>query len=186
MNIQQIINFADSIKPNAFSNEDKVMWLNEVEGVVQTDVLLRRPEEIVTYYYESTSEVDSIRISDDATMVLSQPVAVHPGGYVDLTDDAGNRIFGATLLAVEGNGTVLRFAPGTFPQTGSPFNGYRILRFYGDQTELLAPAPFQKIYYTYLMAMMDFANGEFGKYQNTIQLFNSYLTCYSRWACAGE
>lgn len=40
-------------------------------------------------------------------------------------------------------------------------------------TELLVLPPHDLLYSTYLMAMIDFANGEFAKYRNSMELFNS-------------
>lgn len=49
------------------------------------------------------------------------------------------------------------------------------------ETELLAAAPHHKLYWAYLSAMIDFANGEYGKYQNSMQLYNAFLGEYMRW-----
>lgn len=38
--LKSVIDMVDEIKPNAFSNEAKTQWLNECEGLVQTEVLL--------------------------------------------------------------------------------------------------------------------------------------------------
>ena len=38
MTVAQVIQAVDAVKPNAFSNEEKTRWLNEVEGMVQTAV----------------------------------------------------------------------------------------------------------------------------------------------------
>ncbi|MBQ9980178.1 MAG: collagen-like protein [Oscillospiraceae bacterium] len=47
--------------------------------------------------------------------------------------------------------------------------------------ELLVAAPHDKIYYTYLCALIDYANGEYDKYQNTMVLFNAHLAEYAKW-----
>ena len=52
----------------------------------------------------------------------------------------------------------------------------------GDaDTELLAPAPFDKLYPAYLAAMIDFANGEYDRYQATAGMFNSHFADFMRW-----
>lgn len=48
-------------------------------------------------------------------------------------------------------------------------------------TVLLAKPPHDKLYWAYLSAMVDFGNGEYEKYQNTMQLFNSHYSEYMRW-----
>lgn len=99
-----VIAMVDEIKPNAFSDGAKTLWINECEGLVQTEIFLWAPEQIITYRYEEDKD-----------------------------------------------------------------------------TELLVSPPHDKIYWTYLTAMIDFANGEYSKYQNTMQLFNSHFEEFMCW-----
>lgn len=102
--IAEVIAQVDDIKPNLFTLATKIGWLNEVEGMVQTEVMLIAPEDIVVYGRDTGAEV-----------------------------------------------------------------------------ELLVRPPHDKIYRTYLSAMIDFANGEYNKYQNTMQLYNTHMDEYMRW-----
>lgn len=47
MTAQEVIDHVDSVKPNAFTSTDKLVWLNEIEGRVQTEVFLRKPDELI-------------------------------------------------------------------------------------------------------------------------------------------
>ena len=103
MKIREVIDNVDRVKPNAFDFADKVRWLNEVEGMVQSDILLFAPQEFITY--------------------------------------------------------------------GS-----------GDgERELIVEPPHDKLYEAYLIAKIDFANGEYKKYNNTVAMFNQALTEFTRW-----
>ena len=104
MRIKDVIAAVDDIKPNAFTTATKLMWLSEVEGLVQTEVMLLAPAEITTY-----------------------------GPETDL------------------------------------------------ETELLASPPHDKIYRAYLTAMIDYANGEYNRYQNTVEVFNAWFSEYVIW-----
>lgn len=104
MTVSQVIQIVDDIKPNAFTNETKTAWLNEVEGMVQTEVFLFAPVEVIQY---------------------------------DYTED--------------------------------------------KDTVLLVDPPHDKLYQAYLTARVDFANGEYNKYQNTMQMFNSFFGEFMRW-----
>lgn len=104
MTLSSIIQQVDDIKPNAFTNDTKTAWINEVEGLVQTEVMLLAIDDVIQYDYET----------DKNTVMLVKP-------------------------------------------------------------------PHDKIYWTYLTALIDFANGEYNKYQNTMQMFNSYFGEYMRW-----
>lgn len=50
--------------------------------------------------------------------------------------------------------------------------------------ELLVPTPYDDVYIKWLEAQIDYANGEYGKYNNSITMFNSaymnYATYYNR------
>ena len=102
--LKSVIEYVDEIKPNAFSNEAKTQWVNECEGLVQTEVLLLADTELISYSYDTDKD-----------------------------------------------------------------------------KELLVKHPHVKIYWAYLTAMIDFANGEYNKYQNTMQMFNAFFGEYMRW-----
>ena len=104
MTIAKVLAAADAVKPNAFSEEVKLQWINEAEGMVQTDVLLRAIDDVVTYEWP--------------------------------TD---------------------------------------------ENTELLVKPPHDKLYLAYLIAMIDFTNGEYNKYANTVAMFNTHLSEYAAW-----
>lgn len=95
---------ASALRPNAFSRDILTAWVNEVEGIIQTEVLLRGRGEIITYDYGENSN-----------------------------------------------------------------------------SEMLVPPPHDKLYYLYLCAMIDFANGEADRYQNSMAMFNAALDEYTVW-----
>lgn len=47
--------------------------------------------------------------------------------------------------------------------------------------ELLIPVPYDKVYWMWVAAMIEFANGEYDKYQNTMQLVNDAYDKYAKW-----
>lgn len=107
MKISELIALIDTVKPNAYPADLKVAWLNEVEGMVWTDIMLLSPLEFKAYSYNAnTGEGDS---------------------------------------------------------------------------DLLVAIPHSKLYNVYLAAMIDFYNGEYDRYHNTITLFNAYFSEFSRW-----
>lgn len=46
---------------------------------------------------------------------------------------------------------------------------------------LLAPAPHSEVYWPYLCALIDFANGDYDRYANTLELYNMRMRRYMRW-----
>ena len=102
--IYNVLRYVDDIKPNRFTDDTKVQWLNEVEGYIQTEVMM---------------------------LALSDVVQYDPEAHM--------------------------------------------------HTDLLVKPPHDKLYALYLCAMIDFANGEYDKYANTMQLYNEFLGEYIGW-----
>lgn len=96
--IKEIVEFADGVKPNAFTQEQKTAWISELEGRIQQEVFLMHEVETVTYRWGT----------DQQTQVLVEP-------------------------------------------------------------------PYDNVYLLYLAAKIDFFNGEFGKYQNSMAAFNDAM-----------
>ena len=59
-----------------------------------------------------------------------------------------------------------------------------VFKGYGEEAEmgtiLLVPAPFDDIYLRWLEAQIDYANGEYGKYNNSLTAYNDAYTLYQR------
>lgn len=104
MTLSQVIQMVDSLKENAFSMEVKTQWINEIEGMVQTQVMMVLPTDIITYTWETDQD-----------------------------------------------------------------------------KELLVNAPHSQIYWLYLSAMIDFGNGEYDLYANTMQMFNAKWQDFQAW-----
>lgn len=50
-----------------------------------------------------------------------------------------------------------------------------------DDTELLVPRPFDKVYYLWLAAMIDYGNAEYDKYQNDKAMADAAYSDYAKW-----
>lgn len=104
MKVGKAIEFVDAIKPNAFTEAQKTKWLSDCEGMVQTQVLLFAPAEVIFYAWPEDKEI-----------------------------------------------------------------------------EMLVQPPHDKLYLSYLCALIDFANGEYDRYQNSMQVFNAEFSEFVRW-----
>ena len=62
MKLQSLISTVDSLKKNTFTDEVKVSWVNEVEGLIQTDVLRISIDDVVQYTTQ-----------DDPTLLVKPP-----------------------------------------------------------------------------------------------------------------
>ena len=59
------------------------------------------------------------------------------------------------------------------------FNGYN--EDTDLNTELLAPPPYDEMYLRWMEAMIDYHNGEYGKYNNAVEMFNTSYESYQRY-----
>lgn len=104
MTIKEIIENVKELKPCPYSENQLVVWLNDVEGQIALDVHLLTQADVKEYSWEKNQE-----------------------------------------------------------------------------TEPMIPKPHHRIYTLYLIAMIDFHNGEYAKYQNSYQMYNAAYGEYARW-----
>lgn len=48
-------------------------------------------------------------------------------------------------------------------------------------TELLVPDPYSELYPTYIGMKIDYAHGEYGRYNNSMAAFNTQLSTFQDW-----
>ena len=108
MTIMGAINHLDAVKPNGYSQTEKIKWLSTLDGLVKAEI-----------------------------------IDTHEGGEA---------------IAFKG---------------------------YDDSTaltqELLVPHPYDDVYIKQLEAQIDYANGEYGKYNNSITMYNTAYTAYEKY-----
>lgn len=107
MTLDKLLTRIDQQKPNAYTRQEKIDWVNQLDGMIKTKI------------------IDTHEGADDVY-------------FREYTDDSGS-------------------------------------------TELLVPAPFDRIYLYWLEANIDYANQEFGKYNNSMAMYNEMWSEYSRW-----
>lgn len=106
MTIIEAINQVDNIKPNEYSQADKVRWLSKLDGIVKVEI-----------------------------------IDTHEGEPIE-------------------------------------FNGYSESDM---SVELLVKAPYDDVYVKYLESQIDYANNEYGKYNNTSYAFNTAYEEFARY-----
>lgn len=108
MKIIEAIQAVDTLKPNAYSELEKIQWLSKLDGIIKTEII-------------DTHE-----------------------GNEDIT-----------------------------------FNGYD--ENTSLETELLVKAPYDSIYVSWLESRIDYANGEYAKYNNSTTVFNTAYASYEKY-----
>lgn len=61
MTIEKAINMLDTVKPNAYSTEEKIAWLSEIDGRIKTEIIDTHEggESIVYEAYSSDTSLDT-------------------------------------------------------------------------------------------------------------------------------
>ena len=108
MTISEAISRANAVKPNTYSDADKIRWLSTLDGFIKSDI-----------------------------------IDTHEGGE-DVV-----------------------------------FNGYD--ENTSLETELLVLAPHDHIYVHWLEAQIDYANDEYDRYENTMDMYNTAYTNYKNY-----
>ena len=108
MTINEAITRLDSLKPNGYSQSDKIGWLSIVDGMIKHNI-----------------------------------IDTHEGGE--------DKVF-------------------------NEYDEHSEL-----STKLLVPAPYDDIYLRWLEMQIDYANGEYGKYNNSITMYNTAYTAYANY-----
>lgn len=107
MKIIETINHVDEVKPNSYSQTEKIRWLSTLDGTIKAEIIDN---------YE-----------------------------------------GAESISFE------------------PYTEDSLLR------ELLVPHPYDEVYIRWLEAQIDYANGEYGKYNNSITMYNTAFAAFVRY-----
>ena len=108
MTIIEVINQIDALKPNNYSQEDKIKWLSNLDGIIKREIIDT---------HEGAEEV----VFD---------------GYTEET---------------------------------------------ATDTPLLVPAPYDDIYVKWLEVQIDYANAEYGKYANSMTMYNNAYATFASY-----
>lgn len=181
MTVKELLDQVNALRQHTFSNDQLVIWLNEVEGHIMMDVFLWPIQMVYSYKIADTAAGVSMGFMNGNAMTLTRDLGFAPGGTVTisgLTELSANNGGPYTIVAVSGDGTVLRFNDDTFPAEGEDVGG---LSYNGNNCPLLVLPPHDKLYRQYLLAQIAFAQEEWDGYQNYMAMYNEFLNEYKRW-----
>ena len=185
MTIKDVIDYVDRVKKNEFTTEEKTRWINEIEGYVQIQIMLLAQPECISYCYSSESEQSGISFPADNQMRLPRKLKAHVGGFLKiegLVTYPENNLSELAILSISDNGKLIEFEQGTFPQTGeTPESAIAKIAFDGQDTELLVPAPFERLYYEYVLAKISENLEENSAQNNRLATFDETWQNFAEW-----
>lgn len=148
MTVMEIINHLDAIKPNSYTQVEKIKWLNQVEWMIKKEIV-------------DTHEAVIDVVSNGTT------------GKLDLY------VYGVLKGSYDPKETNAKELYEAHKTDKHPFNGYNPTS--SLSTETIAPAPYDKLYVHWIESQIDYTNGEYPKYNNSITMFNASYDAFAKW-----
>lgn len=148
MTIMEIINHLDAVKPNSYSQAEKIKWLNQVEWMIKKEIV-------------DTHEAVIDVIFNDVT------------GKLDLY------VYGVLKGSYDRKETTTKELCETHKADKHPFDGYDTMSSLAKK--VIAESPYDKLYIHWLEAQIDYANGEYPKYHNSMTMFNESYDEFAKW-----
>jgi hypothetical protein len=162
MTISEAINKIDSLKPNGYSQTDKISWLSLADGMIKNNIIDTHEgadeEKAIEGYIKSRAEAYEKEV---------EKYAKRNGVSIE---EARTKVDYTEITYKEAEEHIRATRPDIF------FNGYN-----DDtplDTELIVKAPYDELYISFLASKIDFFNGEFVRYNNNIVRFNDTMTAY--------
>lgn len=162
MTISEAINKIDSLKPNGYSQTDKISWLSLADGMIKNNIIdtheIDGEQAAIEEYIKGRAEAyekdveEYAKINEVTIEEARENIEFHEISYKEAKEH---------IRAT---------------RTDLFFNGYN-----DDtplDTELIVKAPYDELYISFLASKIDFFNGEFVRYNNNIVRFNDTMTAY--------
>ena len=216
MTIEKLFAYVSKVKPHAFDDEVLLRWLSECEGMIQSEILLLSPDDVITYESVDATKTVTVTVTADADATSDR---TKDRALLTVRDASGECVLDLTeseLLCGEKKTFTLKdastgssktveaerkasddaIAPGAVTLTVTVGGSSPVVTAVTPAAPsweaaasasglcpitLLVPAPYDRMYYAYLEAMIDYQEGEYNGYANTLERFNAEWSEYSRW-----
>lgn len=179
--ISDVLKIVDSLKPSTYDTTAKLQWLNEVDGNIWTELFKYKTNAVIPLgvgvsNYNLPADADYNRI----TQVYVNDVEI---------PKLSKSQFKTTGILM-GTGNTVDIYP--VPQEVGSMNIIYLQQYTPHESEsivtdtVLAESPFDKIYFHYISALIDFNRHEYDSYNNMLSMFNQSFTEYAEWLVKNE
>ena len=162
MKISEAINQLDELKHNTYTQSNKVQWLSRLDAMVKKQIIdthegADKDEEIEKYIQDQKKAYEKQVTEYMKIHEVSREEAEKNVEFVEVKYKDAKEHIEATRNDIT-------------------FTGYDDST--DMNTELLIPAPFDEVYLRWMEAQIDYHNGEYGKYNNSMDMFNTSYNAY--------
>ena len=157
MTVIEAINRIDALKPNNYSQDEQVAWLSKIDGIIKEKV------------------IDTHEGADEQT-AIAEYIKSNADAYENDVQEY-MKIYEVDYEEAKAN---VKFREIKYKEAKEHIKATRHDIYFAGydpdtdlNAELIAPAPYDDLYLRWLEAQIDYANGEYGKYNNAITMYNS-------------
>lgn len=192
MTIQEAIDRVDLLRPNATERSHKIKWLSELDGLITREILSQHAPEIWRLEVtggESADWEETKELIPERVIAGLDPRLIITGNSTTYTIHLNGRKQTTAVPAVKAYARAEEAFRYGYAEDGdftisavddADFTGYTDDT--AQDTELLAPYPYDEIYVHYINRQIDLQNQELDKYNNDTSLFNNaYDTLGDFW-----
>jgi hypothetical protein len=151
------INHLDAVKPNGYSQTEKIRWLSTLDGIVKAEIIDNHEIKVEFVENKTTGKLD-LYVFDK---LIDSFDVIAKGEY---KSEKTGLIFTDKQKMIE---------------AACAFNGYT--ENTALTTELLIPHPYDEVYIRWLESQIDYANGEYGKYNNSMAMYNTAYVAFQNY-----
>jgi len=176
MKISSIISNINELKPNIYTPSTKLDWINHVEGAAWNEVFkYLAPVDISRVSGQASYDLPARVTFDRIAKVFVDGEEMYPIDYsmfetTGYYRDSNNRL--AIYPIPDSNDTT----PGLRVVYRTPFTPHGSI-----DEDVLIPSPYDKLYWQYISAMIDWFNNEYENYNNSIGLYNTSFQEFKDW-----
>lgn len=180
--IQSVITNTDIIKPNPYSNYQKLGWVNEIEGRIVSEVVKTYIKQVINTT-EDQLEYDLLPLYNnmDVVDVFVDKKSISKSDLRDLY----NSYFTENTAYLEdsyASDSKLIFQTGKAAEIIIIYQKkYSPMSDDATSTYLIVESPYSQLYGLYVEAKIDWYKKDFDSYNNTMDAFNEVFNAFSKW-----
>lgn len=178
MKLKEAIDRADKLRPNAYTYEQKTDWINELEHLIQARDFLVRPRETESHTFFKRWDAN-VTFPDRRTIRTDVDLELEDFDTITISD---------LETTTENNGTYLIYLASKYEYvvndevfTATTEPEHCVIEYNGTEEELLVEAPWDELYVYYLLAQIDYNNGDYDRYANSQETFENKYKNFRQW-----
>lgn len=165
MTIIEMITDVDAMKPNGYEQIYKIQWLSHLDGRIKNEI------------------IDAHECAD-MHQAIDEYIQNHKLAYEREVEEYAKE----NEVSIEEARANVEYREISYKEAKERIKATRSDIFFDGynaetplDTELIVPHPYDDVYRYWLEAQIDYANGEYAKYNNSMSMFNEAYSAFYRY-----